>query len=154
MSNVLPFSVPQLRILGSLQEFDAAFRKRCEVARARFASQDQKLHAELDLELTTKIDDLYCEKLGPWEGPDADWWHNMDFYGDGVRALRFVLAKFPSDSVPTVAQLLSGRHDGFSMLVWFWEQEIEEGEPVGALWLSTREILVTRSLVEPLRLVA
>jgi hypothetical protein len=154
MSNVLPFAVPQLRILASLQEFQAAFRKRCEVARARFASQDKKLHAKLDMELTTKIDDLYRDKLGPWEGPDAAWWHNMDFYGDGVRALRFVLSKFPSDSISAVAQHLSGRHDGFSMLVWFWEREIEEGEPVGGLWLCAREVLVTRSLVGPLRLAA
>jgi len=78
----------------------------------------------------------------------------MDFYGDGVRALRFVLDKFPSDSIAAVAQYLSGRHDGFSMLIWFWEDEIEEGEPVGGLWLSARELLVTRSLVEALNFAA
>ncbi|HTU68351.1 MAG TPA: hypothetical protein VMF52_20580 [Steroidobacteraceae bacterium] len=137
-----------------MKEFERAFEQRCDAARARFESQDEKHHAELDMELTTKIDDLYRAVLGPWEGPEADWWHNMDFYGDGVRALRFVLKRFPPDSIAKIAPLLTGKHDGFSMLVWFWEKQIEEGKPVGGLWLSARELIVTRSLVEPLGLAA
>jgi hypothetical protein len=154
MAKVVPFSEPKLTVLATLQEFEAAFARRCDAARIRFASQDEKLHAELDMELTTKIDDLYSAALGSWEGPDADWWHNMDFYGDGVRALRFVLKRFPPHSIALITPYLSGRHDGFSMLAWFWDQEIEEGAPVGGLWLSARELMVTRSLVSPLGLAA
>lgn len=154
MAKVLPFSEPKLTVLATLQEFEAAFARRCDAARARFASQDKKLHGELDMELTTKIDDLYSAALGPWERPDAGWWHNMDFYGDGVRALRFLLKRFPSQSIAQVTPYLSGRHDGFSMLVWFWDREIEEGAPVGGLWLSARELMVTRSHVSPLGLAA
>ena len=154
MAKVVPFSEPRLTVLATLQEFEAAFRRRCDAARARFASQDDELHAKLDMELTAKIDDLYREALGPWEGPDADWWHNMDFYGDGVRALRFVLKRFPPDSIAQIAPYLSGRHAGFSMLAWFWDQGIEEGTPVGGLWLSAPELIVTRSLVTPLGIAA
>ncbi len=154
MSNVVQISRPRLCILGSLEAFYAAFERRCDAARARFSSQDEHLHAQLDMELTTKIDRLYRASLGPWEGPDSDWWHNMDFHGDGVRALRFILRKFPAGSITTVAEYLGGKHEGFSMLAWFWEHEIEEGVPVGGLWLNARELLVTRSVVQPLRLAA
>ena len=149
----MPFSPVQVRVFNSLAEFEAAFRRRCGDERARFALQDKELHARLDMELTTRIERLYGEAVGPWESDNADWWHNMDFYGDGVRALGFVLHRFPADSLLTVRGYLSGAHDGFSMLIWFRQNQIEdESGPVGGLWMSARETLVTRSLIGPLQL--
>ena len=153
MPDILPFSPVQVRVFNSLAEFEAAFRRRCGDGRARFALQDKELHARLDMELTTRIERLYGEAVGPWESDNADWWHNMDFYGDGVRALGFVLHRFPADSLLTVRGYLSGAHDGFSMLIWFRQNQIEdESGPVGGLWMSARETLVTRSLIGPLQL--
>ena len=48
------------------------------------------------------------------------------------------------------ARLPVGAHTGFSMFIWFWEKEIEEGRPVGGLWIDSRETLVTASVVGPL----
>jgi hypothetical protein len=133
--DVLPFPPVQVRV------------------RTRFALQDKELHARLDMELTSRIDRIYTEALGPWEPDDAEWWHNMDFYGDGVRALRFVLHRFPPDSLVTVRGHLSGAHDGFSILIWFWQNKIEDKtDPFGGLWITARETLVTRSLIGPLQL--
>jgi hypothetical protein len=151
--DVLPFSPVQVRVFNSLAEFEAAFKKRCGDSRAHFALQDQELHARLDMELASKIERLYIEAIGPWEPDDAEWWHNMDYYGDGVRALRFVLHRFPPDSLATVRGYLSGAHDGFSVLIWFWQSQIEDkAGPVGGLWMTARETLVTRSLIDPLQL--
>jgi hypothetical protein len=153
MPDVLPFPPVQVRVFNSLAEFEAAFKKRCGEARTRFALQDKELHARLDMELTSKIDRLYIDVLGPWEPADAEWWHNMDFYGDGVRALQFVLHRFPPDSLVTVRGYLSGAHDGFSMLIWFWQNKIEDKVgPFGGLWMTARETLLTRSLIGPLQL--
>jgi hypothetical protein len=155
MSDVVSFPVAAPRVCASLEEFTAAFKQRCGLARKRFASQDKQLHGRLDMELTSKIDQLYRDSLGPWESGDAEWWHNMDYYGDGVRALRFVLRRLPADSMATVRGFLSGAHSGFSMLIWFWEKEIEDGSPpIGGLWIDSRETLVTASLVGPLRIAA
>jgi hypothetical protein len=153
MSDVVPFLAVAPRVYASLQEFAAAFEQRRGVARKRFASQEKQLHGRLDMELTAKIDQLYRDSLGPWESRDADWWHNMDYYGDGVRALRFVLRRFPVDSMAIVRDFLSGAHSGFSMLIWFWEKRIEDGSPpIGGLWIDSRETLATASLIGPLRL--
>jgi hypothetical protein len=80
MAKVVPFSEPKLTVLATLQEFEAAFARRCDAARIRFASQDEKLHAELDMELTTKIDDLYSAALGTMDSAFSP--------GFGIKRLR------------------------------------------------------------------
>jgi hypothetical protein len=74
MSDVVPFLIAAPRVCASLEEFTAAFEQRRVVARKRFAPQDKQLHSRLDMELTSKIDQLYRDSLGPWESGDADWW--------------------------------------------------------------------------------
>lgn len=88
MTNVLKFDRLSLRVVRDLAKFEVVFDKRVMALSSQFESQADDIHADLDIELTTQIDDYYCQILGEWENNDvAEWWHQMDFYGNGVRQL-------------------------------------------------------------------
>jgi len=82
--------------------------------RSVFKKQGES-HAEIDLRLVQKIEDLLVPKLGAWEQTDR-WFHQMDFYGNGVRSLVFRRDLFPRSDIPALRSLLIGEHAEFTIL--------------------------------------
>jgi hypothetical protein len=72
-------------------------------------------HGQIDLDLTSKLESLLRPKLGAWEQSDR-WFHQMDFYGDGVRSLTFRRDLFPRAEIPAMRAMLAGNHAHFTIL--------------------------------------
>ena len=72
-------------------------------------------HADIDLRLVQLIEDLLVPALGRWEG-SAVWFHQLDFYGDGVRSLTFSRDAFPVDHVKALQNLLRDEHAPFCII--------------------------------------
>jgi hypothetical protein len=69
-------------------------------------------HGDIDLRLVEKIEAYLEPILGQWEGSDR-WWHQMDYYGDGIRSLMFQTSSFQRQFVPALHGLLNGEHAEF-----------------------------------------
>ena len=147
--------MPKTTVVSSLGDFQSQLRDRSISAKLKFDQLGAERHAALDMVLTSKIEDLYTPILGPWEPDDAPWFHNMDFYGDGVRGLGFTWDRFPLSTLATLQEYLTGDHEGFSVLIWFNRDSARsDSEPFGALWMTSKEMLVTKEIVEKLTLAA
>ncbi|RTL41714.1 MAG: hypothetical protein EKK53_13135 [Burkholderiales bacterium] len=72
-------------------------------------------HGDIDLRLVQSIEDVLVPRLGHWEASDT-WFHQLDFYGDGVRSLTFSRSVFPYDQVSQLQRLLRGEHADFCIL--------------------------------------
>lgn len=72
-------------------------------------------HGDIDLRLVQLIEDLLVPVLGPWEQSDH-WFHQMDYYGDGVRSLTFRRSAFPFALIQSLQSLLCGEHERFCIL--------------------------------------
>ena len=83
-------------------------------SRAVFEAQGEA-HGQIDLDLTRKLEDLLRPKLGAWEQSNR-WFHQMDFYGDGVRSLIFRRDLFPRAEIPVMRAMLVGDHADFTIL--------------------------------------
>ncbi|RVT47005.1 hypothetical protein [Rubrivivax albus] len=117
--------------------------------RSLFDAQGET-HGELDLQLVYKIEELLVPILGAWEQTDR-WFHQMDFYGDGVRSLTFRRDIFPRDAVPAMQALLAGKHSDFTILCCVTDSLLsrEGSQPSReddyiAIW--AQEVLVTQRL--------
>ena len=76
-------------------------------------------HGDIDMRLVDKVGTVLQPILGP-EGCSQNelWFHNMDYYGNGVRHLEFRPGKFPMSAIPSLQALLVGEHEPFSILCW------------------------------------
>jgi len=86
-------------------------------------------HAEADLRLVQAIESVLVPVLGHWEQTDR-WFHQMDYYGDGVRSLVFRRDVFPREQVPQLQALLVGEHKDFTILCCIVDQLLKR-EPTG-----------------------
>jgi hypothetical protein len=76
-------------------------------------------HGDVDMRLVDKVIAVLDPILGPEGCSDDDsWFHNMDYYGNGVRHLEFKPGKFPMSAIPHLQALLAGEHESFSILCW------------------------------------
>ena len=128
--------------------------ERLKTDRSVFESQG-KTHSEIDLRLVDRIESLLMPALGPWE-QTSRWFHQMDYYGDGVRALMFRRDVLPRNLLPKLQQLLIGEHESFTILCTVTDQfESPLLEAKGAreddyLALFSDKMLVTKGLADDL----
>ena len=112
-------------------------------------------HGEIDLRLTERIENLLVPLLGRWE-QSSKWFHQMDYYGDGVRSLTFQRASFPRDQLTSLQALLVGEHQPFAILCIVTESllpatpEPPEAPEAQYLALFSRKVLVTKGLANVL----
>ena len=136
---------------------EAAFTRqfeRMQAGRAVFDAQGEA-HGDIDLRLTGRIEELLRPLLGKWEG-SGTWFHQMDYYGDGVRALSFRRDVFPRSSLPALQALLTGEHEAFA-IVCIVADDIMASPPLPPgmrandyLALFSGRMLVTRALANEL----
>ena len=133
---------------------DEFFRRleRMKPDRSVFDAQGDA-HGDIDMRLTSRIEALLRPLLGKWEGSNA-WFHQMDYYGDGVRALTFRRDVFPRDLVPTLQAMLVGEHVAFTILCIVTDDLMDESGTASAtsdlLALFSTRMLVTKGLANQL----
>jgi len=164
MSNVRPQNVRSLFSLRrkgnaivarSEDDFFARF-ERMSPPRSVFAGQMDQ-HAEADLRLVGRIEELLVPLLGQWERSTA-WFHQLDFHGDGVRSLTFRRDIFPRGEVQALQALLADEHAQFTILCSCSESLLPPKDPAAKpptrewLGIFSKQLLVTRGLANELSL--
>ncbi len=105
-------------------------------------------HADIDLRLVDSIESFLVPTLGQWEQSDR-WWHQLDFYGDGIRSLSFAATSFSPSFVPAFQQFLFGEHEHFCILCQV-SQSLggTEDTKIGSLAVRADSLLVSYPLAE------
>ena len=103
-------------------------------------------HGEIDLALAESIEDVLVPIVGEWEQSEV-WFHNVDFFGDGIRSLIFRSGDFPFQEIRKLQALLTGDAAGFCITVQICNRLFgEDVETVGALAITQGGVVVTASL--------
>ena len=133
---------------------DAFFREfeRMKVNRSVFDAQADA-HGDIDMRLTSRIEEHLRPLLGKWEGSTM-WFHQMDYYGDGVRALTFRRDIFPRQAVPSMQARLAGEHSPFTILCIVTDDLKDDSPKTSSacdfLALFNARMLVTKGLANHL----
>lgn len=129
--------------------------EKLQAPRVFFEAQGSS-HGDIDLRLVQRIDDLLVPLLGPWEQSNQ-WFHQMDYYGDGVRSLTFRRSAFPFAVVEALQGLLQGEHERFCILCAVSDKlgvtpPTEEAESEDDyLAIFSKEMLATKGLARSLQ---
>lgn len=110
-------------------------------------------HGDIDLRLVQSIEDLLVPLIGRWEA-STKWFHQVDFYGDGVRALTFSRSSFPYGHVRQLQSLLRGEHAPFCILCIATDR-LTEGEAEtdhGYLGIFKDTLLATKNIASKIGL--
>ncbi|MBI2726644.1 MAG: hypothetical protein HYX42_10385 [Polaromonas sp.] len=113
-----------------------------------FADQGDA-HGEIDGNLQEAIEGLLVPLVGPWESSDV-WFHNQDFFGDGVRQLTFRAGEFPWQVVVPLQNLLVGEAARFCIFVHFADTLGLNGQWVGTMGILEYEVVATPYVAEML----
>ena len=128
--------------------------ERLQTPRHVFDAQADE-HEAIDARLARRIEALLVPLLGRWE-QSSNWFHNLDYYGDGIRSLTFSRRVFPSIQVQQLQRLLEGEHECFCLLCIVTDEPLDasSGGPARApddyLAIFAHEILATRALAAEL----
>jgi hypothetical protein len=114
-------------------------------SRSVFEAQGEE-HGDIDFRLVEKIEAYLLPKIGPWEQTDR-WFHNMDYYGDGIRSLEFAADCFSPDYLPDFQGMLTGEHAEFTILCKVTSDLGESGAEIGSLAIRADNILISYPLV-------
>jgi hypothetical protein len=128
------------------EEFWDALSAFC-APRSTFDAQGDA-HGDIDLRLVEGIDAVIAPTLGSWEKSE-DWWHQLDFYGDGIRSLVFSARSFSPEFIPSLQRLLAGEHEQFCILCQVVQSPMgpDEGR-IGSIAIRAHDTLVSYALVE------
>ena len=136
------------RIAVSETEFWARLESDC-TDRSVFDAQGDE-HSEIDMRLVDKIDALLHPQIGDWESSD-DWYHKLDFYGDGIRSLLFNWAVFKPDFIEALQDLLSGEHEPFCVLCQIYEDiGSDDDSKIGSIAIFRNQIMISRPIAKRL----
>lgn len=117
---------------------------------AEFFEDQGNAHGDIDGQLQQAIEDILVPLVGAWERSDA-WFHNQDFYGDGVRSLTFRVGVFPWQAVDSLQKLLVGESARFCISVHFADTLDSNGQWVGSMGILQDEVVATPYVVEMLQ---
>jgi hypothetical protein len=114
-----------------------------------FESQGED-HGQIDGELQDAIEGILVPFVGPWERSDV-WFHNQDFYGDGIRGLTFRAGDFPWTAVTALQKLLVAESSQFCISIAFAESLNAGGQWVGAMGILHNKVVATTYAIEMLQ---
>lgn len=107
-------------------------------------------HAQIDGDLQDAIERILVPLVGPWERSDV-WFHNQDFYGDGVRSLSFRAGDFPWSTVASLQNLLVDGADQFCISVAIADSLEVKGQWLGSLAILRDQMIATPYVLEMLK---
>ncbi|WP_457279001.1 hypothetical protein [Polaromonas sp. P5_D5] len=106
-------------------------------------------HGHVDGDLQDAIEGVLVPLVGPWERSDV-WFHNQDYYGNGIRSLAFRAGDFPWSAVVPLQKLLMGDAARFCISVEISDNLDVRGKPVGAMAILQKQVVATSYVVEML----
>lgn len=140
--------LPQIHVVSTEAEY-WSFVERFSGPRSVFEAQGEK-HGEIDLHLAENIESLLVPLLGPWERSEK-WFHNLDFYGDGVRSLLFRENDFPPQCIPQLQSLLCKDAAGFCIHIHICDKlSGDDIKTVGAVAIMRDRLVITKPLARTL----
>jgi hypothetical protein len=107
-------------------------------------------HGEADGSLQDAIEEMLVPLVGPWESSDV-WFHNQDFYGDGVRSLTFRVGDFPWQRVAALQELLVKDSAKFCISVHIADTLDGSGRWVGSMGILENVVVATPYVTETLQ---
>jgi hypothetical protein len=117
---------------------------------SEFFEEQGDSHGHIDANLQESVEGVLVPVVGPWENSDV-WFHNQDFYGDGVRSLTFRAGEFPWATVPRLQKLLVGDAARFCISVHFCDSLEAQGRWVGSMAILKEDVVATTYASEMLR---
>jgi hypothetical protein len=100
-------------------------------------------HGHIDGELQDAIEEVLVPLIGPWENSDT-WFHNQDFYGNGIRSLTFRSDVFPWSAVEALQKCLSGAARDFCIEIALYGDLEIDGKLEDAIAILQDRIIATR----------
>ena len=141
-----PHQRPQIDVVST----DKAFWQKLPTFRTPdsvFEAQGDE-HGEIDLRLVESIESYLEPILGQWEGSES-WWHQMDFYGDGIRSLMFQTAAFRPRFVPALHALLKGEHAKFCIVCQLHASLTQDDDSkLGSIAICADKLMVNRAVAQ------
>lgn len=133
----------KVQAVSSEDEFWSAVRRPADV----FEEQGNE-HGRIDGELQDAIEAVLVPLAGRWEESER-WFHNQDFYGDGVRAISFRIGEFPWQSIQTLQGLLAGEAAEFAITIRLCDALYgEDAQTIGGLAILREKVIATSSILE------
>ena len=105
-------------------------------------------HERIDLRLVDKIHALLVPILGD---PDesADWWHNLDCYGDGIRSVSMNLNVLEPSYLTEFQGFLADEHALFCILVQVHEDlDSDNDTKIGCIAIFSQKVMVSRGIAQ------
>jgi len=137
---------PRVRVVESEDEFWAAV---AQLTGPSDVFEDQgDAHGAIDGSLQDAIEAILVPLVGPWERSET-WFHNQDFYGDGVRALTFRIGEFPWKAIGPLQKLLDGEAAQFCITVQLCDTLVGAGaRTLGGFAILRNDLIATPSVLE------
>lgn len=105
-------------------------------------------HGDIDFSLQEDIEAILVPLVGLWEESER-WFHNQDFFGDGVRALIFRVGDFPWAAIGQLQSLLTGDAAGFCISVQLCDTLYGPNiQTIGGLAILRGDVVVTNPVRE------
>lgn len=134
------------RMVVSESKFWSRLENEC-TDEAIFDAQGDK-HSEIDMRLVDKIGGVLHPRIGDWESSE-DWYHNLDYHGDGIRSLIFNRSVFSADFIDPLQALLVGEHEPFCILCQVFEDmKSDDDTRIGSVAIFSDRLLVSRPIAE------
>ena len=115
-----------------------------------FFDEQGEGHGDIDGDLQDAIESILVPLVGAWEQSDV-WFHNQDYYGDGIRGLIFRAGDFPWSAVALLQKLLIGDAARFCISVRIFDTLDVRGQGVGSIAILQQQVIGTPYAVEMLR---
>ena len=136
------------RIVVGETKFWARLKSEC-ADEAVFDAQGDE-HSEIDMRLVEKIGSVLHPQIGDWESSD-DWYHNLDYHGDGIRSLTFNWSVFSADFIEQLQSLLVGEHEPFCILCQIFEDiGSDDDTRIGSIAIFKDRLVVSRQIAKKL----
>jgi hypothetical protein len=138
------------RIVVSEPDFWTRLESEC-TDEAVFDAQGDA-HSEIDMRLVEKIGGVLHPQIGDWESSN-DWYHNLDYHGDGIRSLVFNWSVFHADFIEQLQALLVGEHEPFCVLCQVYEDMASDDDTrIGSVAIFKDRLMVSRPIAKKLAL--
>jgi hypothetical protein len=115
-----------------------------------FFEEQGDSHGSIDADLQDAIEQILVPLVGPWYRSDV-WFHNEDFYGNGVRSLTFRVGTFPWKTLGPLQALLVKDAARFCIAVDILDTLAVQGCWVGSVALLQTEVVATPYCAELLQ---
>ncbi|MGD2117719.1 MAG: hypothetical protein PVG66_05120 [Chromatiales bacterium] len=102
---------------------------------------------ELEIALIEKTESLLEPQIGAWD-ETKEWWHQMDFFGDGKRELAFSRSVFNPSFVSELQALLTGPFKIFAFFIQVPETMEEWGNnKYGEVGIFNNQVIATKAFI-------